>query len=156
MHLIAIDFFFLLYCILSFFVFCCLLLVYRVFGCDDPLSSWASLKFHLAAKEGRRWRRREEKEGLSVFSCSSHLRTGLNSSRLCPQVLKPVVSPEVNHGLGNRRLINFSLSGRTPTSVFIFPPIPVLLYSYTPPTPDPPLDLQLSLSIYCVNTEIEE
>ncbi|XP_058482090.1 E3 ubiquitin-protein ligase HECW1 [Solea solea] len=25
-------------------------------------------------------------------------------------VLKPVVSPEVNHGLGNRRLINFSLS----------------------------------------------
>jgi len=30
---------------------------------------------------------------------------------VCPQVLKPVVSPEVNHGLGNRRLINFSLSG---------------------------------------------
>ncbi|XP_038157644.1 E3 ubiquitin-protein ligase HECW1 isoform X2 [Cyprinodon tularosa] len=28
----------------------------------------------------------------------------------CPAVLKPVVSPEVNHGLGNRRLINFSLS----------------------------------------------
>ncbi|XP_027881615.1 E3 ubiquitin-protein ligase HECW1 isoform X2 [Xiphophorus couchianus] len=28
----------------------------------------------------------------------------------CPPVLKPVVSPEVNHGLGNRRLINFSLS----------------------------------------------
>ncbi|XP_035981079.1 E3 ubiquitin-protein ligase HECW1 isoform X3 [Fundulus heteroclitus] len=27
-----------------------------------------------------------------------------------PPVLKPVVSPEVNHGLGNRRLINFSLS----------------------------------------------
>ncbi|KAM4718421.1 LOW QUALITY PROTEIN: E3 ubiquitin-protein ligase HECW1-like [Anableps anableps] len=30
--------------------------------------------------------------------------------RGCPPVLKPVVSPEVNHGLGNRRLINFSLS----------------------------------------------
>ncbi|MED6275261.1 hypothetical protein CHARACLAT_024771, partial [Characodon lateralis] len=29
-----------------------------------------------------------------------------------PPVSKPVVSPEVNHGLGNRRLINFSLSGR--------------------------------------------
>ncbi|MEQ2225980.1 E3 ubiquitin-protein ligase HW1, partial [Ilyodon furcidens] len=27
-----------------------------------------------------------------------------------PPVSKPVVSPEVNHGLGNRRLINFSLS----------------------------------------------
>ncbi|KAM4606558.1 E3 ubiquitin-protein ligase HECW1 [Polymixia lowei] len=28
----------------------------------------------------------------------------------CASVLKPVVSPEVNQGLGNRRLINFSLS----------------------------------------------
>ncbi|XP_037612962.1 E3 ubiquitin-protein ligase HECW1 isoform X1 [Sebastes umbrosus] len=30
--------------------------------------------------------------------------------KVSPPVLKPVVSPEVNHGLGNRRLINFSLS----------------------------------------------
>lgn len=34
---------------------------------------------------------------------------------LCPQVLKPVVSPEVSHGRGNRRLINFSLSGTFPS-----------------------------------------
>uniref|UniRef100_M4ADG7 HECT-type E3 ubiquitin transferase n=1 Tax=Xiphophorus maculatus TaxID=8083 RepID=M4ADG7_XIPMA len=40
-----------------------------------------------------------------------HTGTYLNSSHfVCLKVLKPVVSPEVNHGLGNRRLINFSLS----------------------------------------------
>lgn len=49
---------------------------------------------------------------------------------LCPQVLKPVVSPEVNHGLGNRRLINFSLSGKIPTSIFLsFHPS---LYCFSP------------------------
>lgn len=49
---------------------------------------------------------------------------------LCPQVLKPVVSPEVNHGLGNRRLINFSLSGTIPTSFFLsFHPSP---YCFSP------------------------
>ncbi|KAM7370209.1 hypothetical protein PAMP_011480 [Pampus punctatissimus] len=49
------------------------------------------------------------------IDCSSHFsECGSGFFRSCYvklfQVLKPVVSPEVNHGLGNRRLINFSLS----------------------------------------------
>ncbi len=49
----AIQFSLLVYCILSLLVYCstCLLLC--------CYSSWASLKFHLTAKEGKLWCRRE-------------------------------------------------------------------------------------------------
>uniref|UniRef100_A0A3Q3LCS1 HECT-type E3 ubiquitin transferase n=1 Tax=Labrus bergylta TaxID=56723 RepID=A0A3Q3LCS1_9LABR len=52
-----------------------------------------------------------------------------------PPVLKPVVSPEVNHGLGNRRLINFSLSDLQAVSLkkgMFFNPDPYLKLSIQP------------------------
>lgn len=83
---------------------------------------------------------------------------------LCPQVLKPVVSPEVNHGLGNRRLINFSLSGTMLTSIFLsFHPFPycfspeleghlISVRSHTLSSPDSSLPPQLSVNMcqFCV------
>ncbi|KAM8730845.1 E3 ubiquitin-protein ligase HECW1-like isoform 2-T2 [Acanthopagrus schlegelii] len=50
-------------------------------------------------------------------------------------VLKPVVSPEVNHGLGNRRLINFSLSDLQAVGLkkgMFFNPDPYLKLSIQP------------------------
>lgn len=62
-YLIAIDF---CYSVITFSSLCslstCVLLrltCIPLFGCSDPFCLWASLKFHLAAKEGRRWCRRE-------------------------------------------------------------------------------------------------
>ncbi|KAM6971366.1 E3 ubiquitin-protein ligase HECW1 isoform 2-T2 [Tautogolabrus adspersus] len=52
-----------------------------------------------------------------------------------PPVLKPVVSPEVNHGLGNRRLINFSLSDLQAVGLkkgMFFNPDPYLKLSIQP------------------------
>ncbi len=90
-------------------------------GCYDLYSLKTSLKFYFASKEGRCCcRRKGRTECLFMFF---FLRTVFNSSCLSllgPQVLKPVVSPEVNSGLGNRRLINFSLSGRTLTLSIFF------------------------------------
>ncbi|XP_029314123.1 E3 ubiquitin-protein ligase HECW1 [Cottoperca gobio] len=54
---------------------------------------------------------------------------------LYPQVFKPVVSPEVNHGLGNRRLINFSLSDLQAVGLkkgMFFNPDPYLKLSIQP------------------------
>uniref|UniRef100_A0A3Q1F2J8 HECT-type E3 ubiquitin transferase n=1 Tax=Acanthochromis polyacanthus TaxID=80966 RepID=A0A3Q1F2J8_9TELE len=68
----------------------------------------------------------EELQGLIVFSCRSSLYL---------QVLKPVVSPEVNHGLGNRRLINFSLSDLQAVGLkkgMFFNPDPYLKLSIQP------------------------
>uniref|UniRef100_A0AAQ5ZWE3 HECT-type E3 ubiquitin transferase n=1 Tax=Amphiprion ocellaris TaxID=80972 RepID=A0AAQ5ZWE3_AMPOC len=50
-------------------------------------------------------------------------------------VLKPVVSPEVNHGLGNRRLVNFSLSDLQAVGLkkgMFFNPDPYLKLSIQP------------------------
>ncbi|XP_029003374.1 E3 ubiquitin-protein ligase HECW1-like isoform X2 [Betta splendens] len=50
-------------------------------------------------------------------------------------ILKPVVSPEVNHGLGNRRLINFSLSDLQAVGLkkgMFFNPDPYLKLSIQP------------------------
>ncbi|AWP20977.1 putative E3 ubiquitin-protein ligase HECW1 [Scophthalmus maximus] len=52
-----------------------------------------------------------------------------------PHVIKPVVSPEVNHGLGNRRLINFSLSDLQAVGLkkgMFFNPDPYLKLSIQP------------------------
>ncbi|CAJ1081962.1 LOW QUALITY PROTEIN: E3 ubiquitin-protein ligase HECW1 [Xyrichtys novacula] len=52
-----------------------------------------------------------------------------------PPILKPVVSPEVNHGLGNRRLINFSLSDLQAVGLkkgMFFNPDPYLKLSIQP------------------------
>uniref|UniRef100_A0A3Q3J4J4 HECT-type E3 ubiquitin transferase n=1 Tax=Monopterus albus TaxID=43700 RepID=A0A3Q3J4J4_MONAL len=54
---------------------------------------------------------------------------------LCLQVLKPVVSAEVNHGMGNRRLINFSLSDLQAVGLkkgMFFNPDPYLKLSIQP------------------------
>ncbi|KAM4533355.1 E3 ubiquitin-protein ligase HECW1-like isoform 2-T2 [Odontesthes bonariensis] len=53
----------------------------------------------------------------------------------CAPVLKPIVSPEVNHGLGNRRLINFSLSDLQAVGLkkgMFFNPDPYLKLSIQP------------------------
>ncbi|XP_041824463.1 E3 ubiquitin-protein ligase HECW1 isoform X2 [Melanotaenia boesemani] len=55
--------------------------------------------------------------------------------KICAPVLKPVVSPEVNHGLGNRRLINFSLSDLQAVGLkkgMFFNPDPYLKLSIQP------------------------
>lgn len=67
-----------LHLILSLLVFYVLL----SFGCSDPLSSWASLKFCFVQQRKEDAGVEEKEEGLSVFPCSFDLRTALNSSCL--------------------------------------------------------------------------